>query len=45
MSGVRVVTDSACDLTVEVAAERGITVVPLTIRFGDEELLDRRRCV
>jgi len=42
MSGVRVVTDSACDLTVEVAAERGITVVPLTIRFGDEELLDRR---
>ena len=33
MSGVRVVTDSACDLTVEVAAERGI--VPLTIRFGD----------
>ena len=22
--------------------DRGITVVPLTIRFGDEELLDRR---
>jgi DegV family protein with EDD domain len=42
MPGVRVVTDSACDLTDELAAANGITVVPLTIRFGDEELLDRR---
>jgi len=42
MPGVRVVTDSACDLTEELAAANAITVVPLTIRFGDEELLDRR---
>ena len=42
MPGVRVVTDSACDLTAELAEAAGIIVVPLTIRFGDEELLDRR---
>lgn len=42
MAGVRVVTDSACDLTEELAGRQGIVVVPLTIRFGDEELLDRR---
>ncbi|MGH8979804.1 MAG: DegV family protein, partial [Acidimicrobiales bacterium] len=41
MPGVRVVTDSACDLTVDLAAAAGIQVVPLTIRFGDEELHDR----
>jgi DegV family protein with EDD domain len=37
---VRVVTDSACDLPTPLAAEHGIEVVPLTIRFGDEELVD-----
>ncbi|MGP8060165.1 MAG: DegV family protein [Acidimicrobiales bacterium] len=42
MPGVHVVTDSACDLTAELAEAAGIIVVPLTIRFGDEELLDRR---
>ena len=42
MAGVRVVTDSACDLTEELAARSKVTVVPLTIRFGAEELLDRR---
>jgi DegV family protein with EDD domain len=42
MPGVHVVTDSACDLTDELASSAGITVVPLTIRFGSEELLDRR---
>lgn len=41
MPGVRVVTDSACDLTAELAAAGNIIVVPLTIRFGDEELADR----
>jgi len=39
--GVRVVTDSACDLPAELAAAQGIEVVPLKIRFGDEELVDR----
>jgi len=39
--GVRVVTDSSCDLPVERAAELGIEIVPLTIRFGGEEFVDR----
>ncbi len=38
---VRVVTDSSCDLPADVVAEHGIEVVPLTIRFGDEEFVDR----
>jgi DegV family protein with EDD domain len=42
MAGVRVVTDSSCDLPDDLIAELGITVVPLTIRFGAEELVDRR---
>lgn len=41
MAGIRIVTDSACDLPRDRAEERGIRVVPLAIRFGDEELLDR----
>jgi DegV family protein with EDD domain len=39
---VRVVTDSACDLPEDVVAELGIAIVPLTIRFGHEEFVDRR---
>ncbi len=38
---VKIVTDSACDLDDAVVAELGITVVPLSIRFGSEELIDR----
>jgi DegV family protein with EDD domain len=38
---VRIVTDSSSDLTDEQVAAHGIEVVPLTIRFGDEELEDR----
>lgn len=41
MAGVRIVTDSSCDLTDEEVARYGIEVVPLTIRFGSEELEDR----
>ncbi|RPJ63878.1 MAG: DegV family protein [Dehalococcoidia bacterium] len=33
---IKVVTDSSSDLSPEIAAELGITVVPLYIRFGDE---------
>src|SRR5271169_2536529 len=33
---VRVVTDSACDLPAALASELGITVVPLTVHFGEE---------
>ncbi len=40
MARIRVVTDSACDLSAEMAAERNLTVVPLSIRFGDEEFVD-----
>jgi DegV family protein with EDD domain len=39
---VRVVTDSACDLPEDVAADVGIVIVPLTIRFGSDEFVDRR---
>jgi DegV family protein with EDD domain len=36
MANVRIVTDSAADLTAETASEHGITVVPLVVRFGQE---------
>lgn len=39
---IRIVTDSSADLSPAVAAEHHIEVVPLTIRFGDEEFVDRR---
>ena len=42
MAGPRVVTDSSCDLPAGLAAELDIDIVPLTIRFGAEELVDRR---
>ena len=38
---VRIVTDSSCDLTDEEVAKHGIDVVPLSIRFGDDEFEDR----
>lgn len=42
MSGIRIVADTASDLPPEVAAQHGIDLVPLTVRFGTEELVDRR---
>ena len=42
MAGIRIVTDSSCDLPAAIADEHRITIVPLTIRFGAEELVDRR---
>jgi DegV family protein with EDD domain len=38
---VRLVTDTACDLPGELVDELGIVLVPLHIRFGTTELLDR----
>jgi len=38
---VGVVTDSSSDLPAELVAQWGIEIVPLTIRFGDEEFVDR----
>lgn len=40
MAPVRIVTDSACDLPTALLAEHRIEVVPLSIRFGDEEFTD-----
>ena len=41
MTGVHIVTDSSCDLTDEETTANGIGVVPLSIRFGSEEFIDR----
>jgi len=38
---VRIVTDSACDLPESIATELGIEIIPLAIRFGDDEFIDR----
>ena len=38
---VRIVTDSSCDLPQALTDKLGITIVPLSIRFGDEEFIDR----
>src|ERR1700682_4456741 len=40
MARIRGVTDSACDLSAAMAEERGISIVPLSIRFGSEEFID-----
>ena len=40
---VRVVTDSACDLSDTLVEAMLIEVVPLSIRFGDDELVDREQ--
>jgi DegV family protein with EDD domain len=41
MARIRVITDSASDLPEEFARRLDIDVVSLTIRFGDEEFVDR----
>lgn len=41
MPGVHIVTDSACDLPDDLVDKFGVKIVPLTIRFGDEEFVDR----
>jgi len=40
VSGVHIVTDSSCDLTAGEIDHLGVEIVPLTIRFGDEEFTD-----
>ena len=39
--GVRIITDSACDLPNDLVEQLEIRIVPLYIRFGDDELVDR----
>ncbi len=41
MPGVKIVTDSSCDLPDELVESHRIAVVPLTVRFGEEEFVDR----
>ncbi|MEY3589312.1 MAG: hypothetical protein RJA47_1908 [Actinomycetota bacterium] len=38
---IRIVTDSSCDLPQQVADSLGISIVPLSIRFGEDEYIDR----
>lgn len=40
---IRIVTDSSCDLPDDVANSYGVRIVPLSIRFGDEEFIDREQ--
>jgi DegV family protein with EDD domain len=40
---VHIVTDSSCDLTEAETSEHGIGVVPLNIRFGEQEFVDREQ--
>jgi DegV family protein with EDD domain len=40
---IRIVTDSSCDLPQEVVDAHGIRVVPLSIRFGEQEFIDREQ--
>ena len=42
MPSIRVVTDSSCDLPADLVSTHAIEVVPLTIRFGEQEYVDRR---
>lgn len=39
---IRIVTDSACDLPQQLVDQHHITIVPLSIRFGDKEYIDRK---
>jgi DegV family protein with EDD domain len=41
MPGIRIVTDSACDLPPATATEHAIDIVPLTVRMGGKEYVDR----
>ncbi len=38
--GIKIIVDSASDIPQETAKEWGIRVIPLKVRFGDEEFLD-----
>ncbi|GAG06945.1 unnamed protein product, partial [marine sediment metagenome] len=38
---VKIITDSLSDITSDIAQGLGITVVPLTVSFGQESFLDR----
>lgn len=37
---IRIITDSTSDITQKEAKERNLTIIPLSVRFGDEEFKD-----
>ena len=41
MKPVKIITDTCSDITVEIAKEHGIHLLPVHIVFGDEEFSDR----
>ncbi len=41
MTGVKIVTDSSCDLPQHLVEKYGIDIVSLSVRFGDDEFIDR----
>lgn len=41
MPKIRIITDSACDLPEDLASDLDIEIVSLSIRFGDQEFVDR----
>lgn len=38
--GIRIIVDSSADMEEEYAAEHGITIIPMTITFGDEQFAE-----
>lgn len=40
---IRIISDTACDLPAPLVAELGILLVPLHVRFGDSEYVDREQ--
>jgi DegV family protein with EDD domain len=40
VGGIHIVTDSSCDLTEDELGQLDVEIVPLSIRFGDEEFTD-----
>ena len=39
---IRIVTDSACDLPQYLVDQYNISIVPLSVRFGEHEFIDRQ---
>ena len=39
---IRIVTDSACDLPQHLVDQYNISIVPLSVRFGEQEFIDRQ---
>ena len=37
---IRIIADSTCDISKEDAKKLGIEIIPITVRFGEEEFLD-----